>query len=167
MINAVIAGQRRGLKMDELTQLIMFCEGMRVNMDESQSKTLNDLINAAMTQALGYVLEIKNIRKMLADVEEHGILSVLERFEGDLAKSVERVAKVQETLTGFEDRFAEMNEKMENNLAYVHSLGSSEASAIAVLCDERLDKSGALLGRVRNISAAMAIVEREEAEGIK
>lgn len=150
---------------DELTQLLIFCEGMRVGMEKPQSKTLDDLMNAAMAQRLGDTLEIEKLRKMLHAVEEHGILAVLERFEDDLAKANEQMSGLQEIVTKFEDRFAKMQEKLENDLASIYIQSITDAATISRLCDQRLDKSGAMLGRVRNIAAALAIIEREEAEG--
>ena len=156
---------------DELTSLLIFCEGMRVNMEQSQSKTLDDLMNAAMADALGDALEIKKLRKMLSEVEEHGILSVLERFETRLAQSNERVEKLKQTVTKiekkFEDVFSKMQEELENRLAAVYNLSVSDAATIGKLCDDRLDRSGAMLGRVRDIAAALERIEREEAEGRK
>ncbi len=152
---------------DEFKQLLIFCQGMRVSMEESVSKTLDDLMNAAMAQALGDALEIKKLRKMLSDVEEHGILSVLERFEDDLAKSNERMEELKETVTKFEDRFPDIQTKLESDLAWLYNQSASDGVAVAKLCDKRLDRSGAMLGRIRDTASALDIIEREEAEGQK
>ncbi|KKL45073.1 hypothetical protein LCGC14_2359300, partial [marine sediment metagenome] len=83
---------------DQLAQLLIFCQGMRVSMEESVSKTLDDLMNAAMAQSLGDKLEIKKLRKMLSDLDKHGILSVLDRFETNLAESNDKLKVVEEAL---------------------------------------------------------------------
>lgn len=156
---------------DQLAQLLIFCEGMRVGVDKSQSKTLDDLMNAAMAQSLGDKLEIKKLRKMLSDLDKHGILSVLDRFETNLAESNDKLKVVEEALTEFEDRFeyrfAKAREELENSLAWLYNQSAGDAVAVEKLCDERLDRSGAMLGRIRDTASAPAIIEREEAEGQK
>lgn len=153
------------MKVDELTLLLMFCEGMRVGMGKPQSETINILMNDAAKQKLRFEVEIERLREMLSTAENHGILATIDAFEINLAKSYERMEELQERVVEFEDRFAKMQEKLENDLASIYIQGITDAATISRLCDQRLDKSGAMLGRVRNIAAALAIIEREEAEG--
>lgn len=71
----------------------------------------------------------------------------------------------ENALKEIEDCFVKMQEKLENDLASIYIQSIPDAATISRLCDQRLDKSGAMLGRIRNLSAALAIIEREETEG--
>lgn len=107
------------------------------------------------------VLIVGRRERLFTSVEE------IRKIQARLHNYTKLADTLEENLDNLMREMDETQNNLESALAWVHSQGASHAHAIAMLCDERLDITGALLGRVRNISRALSIIEREEAEGIK
>ena len=82
-------------------------------------------------------------------------------YSNRLTFSVENAGRLVRDIDAELARLQAIVDKQEQSLAYIYSCDRQVgcAQAVAELCDDHLDQSGALLGRVRE--AAKALAEQE------
>jgi phage shock protein A len=78
-----------------------------------------------------------------------------ENLEKSYLNQIEATVTLEAEYDALRSELDEMREALEMALAEIYVRGVTASVAVAYVCDEKLDRSGALLGRIRERAAAV------------